>query len=223
MFDRLISLIGEEKFSLIKTKKILVLGCGGVGGYVVEGLVRSGTQQITVVDKDIIDETNLNRQIIALHSTIGKKKVDIIKERMSDINPNINITALDLTLTEENVCELKLEEYDYIVDAVDDVKVKLALIKYCLKNDIKLVCSTGTAKKMHPEYLKMITLDKTQNDPLARKLRTNLKGYNLKKIIALSSDEVPIKTEDNILGSTAFVPSSAGLLIASYIINDIIK
>ena len=128
-----------------------------------------------------------------------------------------------MNLTEENVISINLEDYDYVVDAIDDVKVKIALIKYSLENDINLICSTGTAKKMHPELLKMTTLDKTQYDPLAKKLRTNLKGYKINKVRVLASDEIPLETENNVLGSSAFVPSSGGLLIASYIINDIIK
>lgn len=223
MFDRLISLIGFEKFKLIQEKRVLVIGLGGVGGYVVEGLVRSGIEKLTIIDKDTVDVTNLNRQIIALNSTIGMKKSELIKSRILDINGNAKLESLDMYLTEEDIPKLDLNNYDYVVDAIDDVKVKTALIKYSLDNDVNLISSMGTAKKMHPELLKMTTLDKTMYDPLAKKLRTNLRGYKINKLKVLTSMETPIKIDNNVLGSSAFVPSIGGLLIASYIINDIIK
>lgn len=221
MFDRLVTLIGEEKLELIKSKKVLVLGCGGVGGYVIEGLVRSGISNITVIDKDIVDETNLNRQIIALHSTIGIKKVGLIKTRVLDINPEVKINAIDKQILFSDVERLNLCNYDYVVDAIDDVKVKVELIKYSLVNNVKLIVSTGTAKKLHPECLKITTLNKTSGDPLAKKLRSSLRNYKLNKIIVLASTESPIISGSK-LGSSAFVPSIGGLLIASYIINDIV-
>ena len=222
MFQRLISLIGMEKYELIKSKNVIVLGCGGVGGYVIEALVRSGIHNITVVDKDIIDESNLNRQVIALHSTLGLKKVEAIKKRMLDINPNLNISTIDINIDTDSMSSLNLNNYDYVIDAIDDVNVKVELIKYCLDNNLKFIISTGTAKKMHPELLKITTLDKTSGDPLAKRLRVLLKNYKLNKVTVLASSEPPI-IKGNTLGSSAFVPSSGGLLIASYVINDIIK
>lgn len=222
MFDRLIALIGKDKLDLIKSKNIIVFGCGGVGGFVIEGLVRSGVSNITIVDKDIIDITNLNRQIIALNSTIGKSKVECIKARIEDINKEIKVNTICEYIKPEDIDKLDLNKYDYIVDAIDDVKVKVELIKYCLNNNLKLVVSTGTAKKMHPELLKMTTLDKTEGDPLAKKLRSSLRGYKLNRVVVLASTEAPI-IKGNTLGSSAFVPSVGGLLISSYIINDIIK
>lgn len=222
MFDRLIALIGEEKLKNIQSQKILLLGVGGVGGYVAEALVRSGIVNIAIVDKDIIDETNLNRQIIALHSTIGKPKVEVLKARLEDINPNTHIVPIKETVSED-LTSLKLEDYDYIIDCIDDLKVKVSLAKYCLDKKLKLVISTGTAKKMDPSKLEMTTLGKTSYDPLARRMRASLKGYDTHKLTVLASTETPIEMEDKVLGSTAFVPSSGGLLIASYIVRDIIK
>lgn len=222
MFDRLISLIGEDNFNKIQKKSILVLGCGGVGGYVIEGLIRSGITNITVIDYDVIDETNLNRQIIALHSTIGQEKVEVIKKRALDINPNVNINAINEKILPNKIEGLELLKYDYVVDAIDDVKVKVELIKYALSNNVNLITSTGTAKKLYPECLSITTLDKTSGDALAKKLRNELRGYNLKHIRVLASDESSI-IKGSTLGSSAFVPSTGGLLIASHIINDIIK
>lgn len=222
MFDRLETLIGCDKLDLIKSKKIIVFGCGGVGGYVIEGLVRSGIENITIVDYDKVDITNLNRQIIALHSTIGKDKTEVIRERILDINSNCNVNVLNKKISVDDINNINLEDYDYVVDAIDDVKVKVELIKYSQEHNIKLITSTGTAKKLHPEMLGITTLDKTSYDPLAKKLRTLLKGYNLNKVCVLASKEEPI-IKGNALGSSAFVPSVGGLLIASYIINDIIS
>ena len=222
MFDRLVTLIGEDKLNVIKSKKVLVIGCGGVGGYVIEGLIRSGIENITVIDSDIVDEANLNRQIIALHSTIGKYKVEVIKDRVLDINPNVKINAINKKIVYEDINNLELDEYDYVVDAIDDTRVKVELIKYALLYNVKLIVSTGTAKKMHPECLKITTLDKTTHDPLAKKLRTLLRHYNLNKVLAIASSEEPIISGTK-LGSSAFVPSVGGLLIASKIINDFIE
>lgn len=223
MYDRLISLIGQEKFELLKDKKVLVIGVGGVGGYVVEGLVRSGIQDITIIDGDNVEESNLNRQIIALNSTLGKKKVEVLKSRILDINKEVHVNTIDKFLKEEDIEGLNLENYDYVVDCIDDLRVKIALAEYSYLNKINLVISTGTARKLHPEKLSITTLDKTSYDPLAKKMRQSLKKYNLHKFTVLASNEAPIETENNTLGSTAFVPSTGGLLIASYVINDIIK
>lgn len=220
MFDRLISLIGEEKFDIIKSKKIIVLGIGGVGGYVCESLVRSGIHNLTMIDFDIVEETNLNRQIIALHSTLGQKKVEVLKDRLLDINPNSNIEAISDRLTSNNLEGYNLKSYDYVIDCLDDMDVKIALALYTLKFNTKTIISTGTARKLHPEFLKMTTLDKTSYDPLAKKMRNLLRGEKINKLIVLSSTENPIKTPNN-LGSSLFVPATAGILIASYIINDI--
>lgn len=222
MFDRLEALIGKENLSIIKNTKVIVFGCGGVGGYVIEGLIRSGIENITIVDFDKIDVSNLNRQIIALHSTIGKDKTEVIKNRVLDINSNVKINVINKRIVFDNIKELGLDAYDYIVDAIDDVKVKVELIKYSQEHNVKLITSTGTAKKLHPELLEITTLDKTSYDPLAKKLRSLLREYKLNKVCVLASKEEPI-IKGNTLGSSAFVPSVGGLLIASYIINDIIK
>jgi len=223
MFDRLEVLIGIENLNKIKSQNIIVLGLGGVGGHAVEALVRSGIENITIVDGDKVDITNLNRQLLALHSTIGKSKVEVMKERLKDISPNIKIKPINSFITKEDIENLNLSSYDYIVDCIDDLNVKIELAKYSYEHNLKLIMSTGTAKKLHPELLEITTLDKTINDPLARRLRASLKDIDKSKITVLASKEIPIKTEDNILGSSAFVPSSGGLLIASYVINDIIK
>lgn len=222
MFDRLVSLIGEDNLDLISSKNILLLGVGGVGGYVAEGLIRSGILNLTVVDDDVIDVSNLNRQLIALNSTIGMKKVDVIKARLLDINSGANIKSIGERVKAEDISKWDLERFDYVIDCIDDVDVKVALAKYALQNDIKLIMSMGTAKKLHPELLKMTTLNKTCYDALAKKVRMLLRGEDIKKLVVLSSTEEPIKSIDKSLSSCIFVPAVGGLLIANYVINDII-
>lgn len=223
VFDRLEALIGNENLKKIQKKRVLVLGLGGVGGHLTETLVRSGISNLTIIDCDRVDETNINRQIIATHSTIGEYKTEAMTKRLLDINPSLNIDSKCMMIEENQLDELEIASYDYVIDCIDDVKVKVALIKYAIEKKVKLICSTGTARKMHPEKLEMTRLDKTEYDPLARKLRMNLRGYNIHNIVVLSSKEEPIIKDNTILGSSAFVPASGGILIASYIINDIIS
>lgn len=222
-FQRLISLIGEEKFKLLSNKKILVVGLGGVGGYVVESLSRSGVTNIAIVDFDTIDITNLNRQIIALHSTIGKKKVDVLEERIKDINPLCNVEKYDLFLDEENKDIVLENDFDFIIDCCDSIKTKKLLIDYATKYDIDFISSMGTANKMDPTKLEIVDIKKTYNDPLARIIRKYVKDKKItKKIMVLSSSEVPQKN-GSILASNSFVPSTAGLIISSYVIKMLIK
>lgn len=225
MFERLEKIIGSKNLDQIKKTTIMVIGIGGVGGYTVEGLVRSGIGTIILIDHDIVDITNKNRQIIALDSTIGRKKVDVMKERILDINKDINVIGLDLFLDKTNT-EIIIQRYhpDYIVDACDTISTKKEIITSCLKNNIAFISCMGIGNKLDPSKLKISDIRKTSYDPLAKILRKWVKEEKItNKIPVLSSDEKPIKTHDRTPGSTSFVPSSAGLMIASYIINDMIK
>lgn len=224
MFERLSLLIGEDNLNKIKEKTILVVGVGGVGGYTVTSLVRSGIENIIIIDYDIIDITNINRQIIAYHSTIGKKKVDVLYDMLLDINPNVKITKYDMFLSEENIESIfDNHNIDYIVDACDALKTKKAIIKYCLDKNIKFISSMGTGNKLDPTKLEVTDIRKTNNDPVARIIRNWVKDNKInKKIPVLCSKEVPKKV-GKIVSSNSFVPSTAGLIITGYIINDIIK
>lgn len=225
MFQRLEKIIGNSSLELIHNTSVMVIGIGGVGGYAVEGLVRSGIQNIILVDFDTVDITNKNRQIIALDSTIGMKKVDVMKNRILDINKECNVITIDDFLNLENTGVI-INKYhpDYVVDACDTMTTKKEIIASCLKYNIKFISSMGTGNKLNPKHLKISDLSKTNYDPLAKILRKWVKDEKIKgKIPVLWSDEIPIKTHDRTPGSTSFVPSSAGLMIASYIINDIIK
>lgn len=222
-FSRLEKLIGEEKLINLSKKSVLILGVGGVGGYVAESLARSGIGTLILVDFDIIDESNINRQIIALDSTIGLKKVDVLEKRIKEINSDINVIKIDKFIDSENYTLLFDYEIDYFVDACDTVSTKKSVIKYCLDNNINFITSMGTGNKFDPSKLEIVDIRKTVNDPLARIIRKFVKDLKTnKKVMVCTSSELPIKTGDRTPGSTAFVPSSAGLLIGSYIIRHFI-
>ncbi len=222
MFERIINLIGKEKFGIIKTKKVLIVGLGGVGGYALETLVRSGINYIDIIDYDKIDITNLNRQIITNKDNVGNLKVEEAKKRALSINPEININTYNLFLNEENIKEILLNNYDYIIDACDTVSTKIELIKESINRNIKFISCMGTAKKIDPTKLSITTLDKTNYDPLARILRKKIKELKInKKIYVVSSTEKALESES--LGSLLMVPATAGILCAKYVIDDIIK
>ena len=222
MFDRLITLIGENNYNIIKSKRILLIGVGGVGSYALEALVRNGFTNITIVDYDKIDITNLNRQLITTSNNIGHSKVIEGILRAKSINPNISIDGIEKRLTIDNIREILNLNYDYIIDACDDINIKFALIENSLHYDYKLISSMGTAKKLDPTKLCITTLDKTNNDPLAKILRKKVRDAKInKKIHVVSSTEVPV--DINELGTANLVPSVAGILCVSYIINDILK
>lgn len=224
MFDRFISLINKDTFDIIKNKNILIVGIGGVGGYTFESLIRSGVNNIYIIDNDIIDITNLNRQIITDSTNINDKKVIAAKKRGLNINPKANITTFDVFLDKTNINILDNINIDYIIDCCDTIDTKVLLIEYANKNNIKIISCLGTAKKLHPELLEISDLSKTSYDPLAKILRRKIKEKNITmKIPVVYSKEIPIKCIDNILGSTSFVPGVAGLLLSSYVINDIVK
>lgn len=221
---RLEKIVGSENIELISKKCVLVLGVGGVGGYVVESLARSGVGKIIIVDFDTVDESNINRQIIALGSTIGQLKVDVLEKRIHDINPECVVIKNSNCIDENNFLDLFQEPIDYFVDACDTVLVKKMVIKECIKRHIPFISSMGTGNKLDPSQLEITDIRKTVNDPLARILRKFVKDENIKgKVMVCSSKELPIKVEGRTVGSTAFVPSSAGLLITSYIIREFIK
>lgn len=221
MFERVISLVGNEKFEKLKNIKVLIVGCGGVGGYALETLVRSGISNIDIIDFDKIDITNLNRQIITNKDNIGLDKVDEAKKRVLSINPDININVYKIFLNDNNIDEILSNNYDYIIDACDSVDTKIELMKKSISNSFKLISCMGTAKKIDPTKLSITTLDKTNYDKLAKVIRRKIRDLNIaKKIVVVSSTEEIIKSD--ILGSFMMVPASAGILCAKYVISDVL-
>ncbi len=227
MFSRLEMLIGEEQIQCLKNKKVIIFGVGGVGGYVVEALVRSGIEHITIVDNDKVSLSNLNRQIIATQETVGRKKVEVMKERIMSINPNCHVNSIEMFYLPENADEIHLKEYDYVIDAIDTMTSKIELAVRCERNHISLISSMGTGNKMNPAMLEVSDIYKTSVCPVAKVMRRELKKRQVKHLKVIYSKELPIKVMQEgrkvTPGSNAFVPASAGLLMASEVIKDFIQ
>ena len=222
MFERVVSFLGEDNLIKIKNKTILIVGIGGVGGYAMESLVRSGIHNLILIDYDKVEASNLNRQIITSNNNIGMNKVDVAKERILSINPECNVTILNIFIDKNTINILDKYNIDYIIDACDSVEAKKLLIDYSIDNNIKLISSMGTANKIDPTKLEILDIRKTSYDPLAKILRKYVidKKTN-KKIMVVSSTEEPIRKD--VLSSLMFVPSTAGILCAKYVIEDIIN
>ncbi len=227
-FDRTISLLGAENFKKIENATVIVYGIGGVGSYVVEGLVRSGLGHIILVDKDKVSITNLNRQIHATMETIGQEKIEVMKERILKINPEMKVDIYDASDLEKEE-DLINKNIDYVVDAVDTVATKLKLIEKAKKENVKIISCMGIGNKLDPTKFEITDIHKTTVCPLARVIRKELKKRNIKNVKVLYSKEEPRKTDckdENakaVPASISFVPSVAGLIIAGEVIKDICK
>ena len=220
MFERLITLIGEDNVNKLKKANVLIVGLGGVGGYVLETLVRSGVYNLTIVDGDIVELSNLNRQIISKRDVIGRPKALVAQARTLEINPDVNLRVINEFISEDNFSLLNIDSFDYVIDACDDLNLKLLLIKNADK--YKLISSMGTANKMDMTRFKITTVDKTSYDPLAKIIRKKIKEEKIRtKFKVVSSDEKVMKNGTK-LGTIAYMPAVSGLLCASYVINDII-
>ncbi len=220
LFERLELLLGKDTVNNLKSKTVLIIGLGGVGGYVVEALTRSGIGNFILVDYDKVDITNFNRQIIATIDNLSKNKVDCFYERIKKINKECNVRTYNLKLNDNNINDIFKEKIDFVVDAIDDVNAKISIINYCLNHNMSFISSMGTGNRLDPSKLTITTLDKTYNDPLAKVIRKKITNKKImSKILVCTSLELPLKTNSKTIGSNAFVPSSAGLLIASYIIK----
>ena len=220
MFERLITLIGEDNLNKLKKANVLIVGLGGVGGYALETLVRSGIYNLTIVDGDIVELSNLNRQIISKRDVIGKPKALVAQARTLEINPDVNLKVINEFISEDNYSLLNIDSFDYVIDACDDLNLKLLLIKNADK--YKLISSMGTANKMDMTRFKITTIDKTSYDPLAKIIRKKIKEEKIRtKFKVVSSDEKVMKNGTK-LGTIAYMPAVSGLLCASYVINDII-
>ena len=219
-FDRF-KLMVDDNFSKIQKLSVLILGVGGVGGYVAESLARCGVLNITIVDSDIVDITNINRQIIALHSTIGKKKVDVLEKRILDINKECVIDKFDLFYEEKTKDIIFNKHYDYIIDCCDTIKSKEIIIRESLKRNIKIISSMGAGFKFEPSKIKIDKLKKTSYDKIASILRYNLKDFKeALEIPVVYSTEVPLK-KGKTIGSNSYIPAIFGLYITSYIVKEI--
>lgn len=222
-FSRTERLIGKESLEKLKNANIIIFGLGGVGSYVAEALARSGVGKMTVVDKDTVDITNINRQLYALHSTIGKDKADVAKERILDINPECEVTPVVKMYLPENSNEFDLTQYDYIIDAIDNVTAKIDLAVKSQELEIPMIASMGTGNKLDPTVFKITDIYKTDTCPLCRVMRRELKSRGVKNLKVLYSTEIPKNDGERTPASISFVPSTAGLIIASEVVKDLIK
>lgn len=224
-FARLENLIGKDNLSLLKSKRVMVFGLGGVGSFAAEALVRSNIGHLTVVDFDQVDVTNINRQLIATVDSIGKHKVEVFLERAKSISPEVDIVALKEKVSYDNIESFFSEPPDFVLDCIDDVDGKIALIEACEARQIPIVLAMGFANKFHPEMIEIGPLRKTSVCPLAKVIRKRVRMLNLSlDIPCVYSTEKPHDVYDkDILGSTAFTPSAAGLVMASYVINQMIE
>ncbi len=244
-FSRTELLLGKEAMDRLAGARVAVFGVGGVGGYVCEALVRSGVGAFDLIDDDKVCLTNLNRQIIATRSTVGRYKVDVMKERMLDINPDVDVRTHQCFFLPENADDFPFEEYDYVVDAVDTVTAKIALVMKAWEKKVPIISSMGAGNKLDGSQFKVADIYKTKVCPLAKVMRHELKKRGVKKLKVVYSEELPIKPVEDmaiscrtncicppgakhkcterraIPGSTAFVPSVAGLIIAGEVVKDL--
>lgn len=225
-FERLELLFGREAIEKLNRCRVAVFGVGGVGGFVVEALARSGIGALDLIDSDKVVLSNLNRQIIATHSTIGRYKVDVAEERVHDINPNVEVRTYKLFYLPETADMFDFTQYDYIVDAIDTITAKIDLAVNAQKTSTRIISSMGAGNKIDPTAFEVSDLFKTTIDPLARVMRYELRKRGVNKLKVVYSKEVPrkVNSEDKRTpGSTAFVPSVVGLIIAGEVIKDLIK
>lgn len=238
-FTRTELLLGSDSMEKLKNARVAVFGVGGVGGYVVEALARSGVGHIDIIDNDTVSITNINRQIIATLSSVGKYKVDVMKERIMDINPEAEINAFRCFYLPETKDQFDFSRYDYVVDAVDTVTAKIQLIMQAKESGTKIICSMGAGNKLNPAMFEVADISETSVCPLARVMREACKKRGIRKVKVVYSKEKPIKPKSqnqpapaaqnspagrrDTPGSMAFVPSAAGLIIASEVVKDIIE
>ena len=223
-FERLQKIISEDDFKRLSNIKVLIIGIGGVGGYAFEALVRSGVINITIVDADNVEISNLNRQIIATHETIDMQKCIAAKNRAESINKDVKITTINKFIIEDNIDELFNTNYDYIIDACDTISTKVHLIKKAHKKNIKIISCMGAGNRFDPSKLSITEISKTSYDPVAKVIRKLLKDAGIKKkTYVVASTEKPVKTSDRIPGSIVTVPAVAGIYCASYVINDVLR
>ena len=242
-FSRTELIIGKEAIEKLAASRVAIFGVGGVGGYAVEALARTGVGTLDIIDNDTVSLTNINRQIIATHKTIGKCKVDVAKDRILDINPNANVNKYKIFYTPETANQFDFSKYDYVIDAIDTVTGKIELVMNADKAEVPIISSMGAGNKLNPTAFEVDDIYKTSMCPLAKVMRKELKARGIKKLKVVYSKEKPItiteemmiryKEESNnieeitgkrqIPGSNAFVPSVVGLIIASEVIKDLIN
>jgi hydrogenase accessory protein hypB len=243
-FARFSMMVGEDGIEKLRNSRVIVFGVGGVGSYTVEALARSGVGHITMVDFDEISESNINRQLHSLRSTIGKSKIDVMKDRILDINPDCKVELVKRLVYDDIDEVLGNNKYDFVVDAIDVIGSKINLIEYCVKNEINIISSMGFGNKMHPEMVEIAKIKNTSVCPMARTIRSILKKKGITNVPVAFSKEIPVQPNKSELfkeemptefrennkiprkttpGSNSFVPGTAGLVLASYVVRKLLE
>ena len=243
-FARFSMMVGEDGIEKLRNSRVIMFGVGGVGSYTVEALARSGVGQITMVDFDEISESNINRQLHSLRSTIGKSKIDVMKDRILDINPDCKVELVKRLVYDDIDEVLGNNKYDFVVDAIDVIGSKINLIEYCVKNNINIISSMGFGNKMHPEMVEIAKIKNTSVCPMARTIRSILKKKGITNVPVAFSKEIPVQPNKSELfkeemptefrennkiprkttpGSNSFVPGTAGLVLASYVVRKLLE
>lgn len=232
-FERSEILLGENSTKILSTKKVAVFGIGGVGSFVCEGLARSGIGEFLLVDNDVVNFSNINRQIIALHSTVGQNKTAVMASRIKDINPDAVVSTRECFYLPENADEIDLSNFDYVIDAIDTVTAKLELVKRCYEKNVKIISAMGTGNKLSPLHFEVTDIYDTKVCPLAKVMRKELKKLqipHLKVVYSLDEPQINQSTYDEngkreraVTGSVPYVPPVAGLIIASEVVKELLK
>lgn len=231
-YSRTELLLGKDGLEKLRSASVMVFGVGGVGSHCIEALARSGVGKLILIDNDTVSLTNINRQSIAYHSTVGKYKTKVMEERIRDICPEIQVVTYELFVLPDNLETLFTEKVDYIIDAIDTVTAKLALVEVAKEKNIPIICSMGTGNKLHPEMFEITDISKTSVCPLCKVMRKELKARGIKKLKVLYSKEIPVDITDRVTeeekgnrrslpGSVSFVPPVAGLIIAGEVIREL--
>lgn len=225
-FQRTTLLLGEAAMTRLRDSRVAVFGVGGVGSYVVEALARSGVGTLELIDNDVVSVSNINRQLVALHSTVGRPKVEVAAERVRDINPECQVIARRMFYLPTNADEVDLTSFDYVADCIDTVSAKMELIRRCTRQGVPIICSMGAAYKLDPTAFRVADITKTMMDPLARVLRKRLRREGINHFLTVYSPEAPVEVaygdgEEHVPASNAFVPAAAGLTLAGYIVRSL--
>ena len=225
-FQRTALMLGREAMERLARSRVAVFGVGGVGSYVVEALARSGVGTLELIDNDVVSVSNINRQLVALHSTVGRPKVEVAAERVRDINPECRVIARRMFYLPTNADEVDLTSFDYVADCIDTVSAKMELIRRCTRQGVPIICSMGAAYKLDPTAFRVADITKTMMDPLARVLRKRLRREGINHFLTVYSPEAPVEVaygdgEEHVPASNAFVPAAAGLTIAGHIVRSL--
>lgn len=228
-FSRTAMLLGKKKIDILQSSRVIVFGTGGVGSYAVEALARCGLKRLDIVDCDVVSTTNINRQLIALQSTVGRKKVDVVRERILDISPDTEVDAYDFFYDADTMHKIDFSKYDYVVDAIDSMNSKILLIKQAKENNVPIISALSAGNKLDITKFKVADIYETSVCPIAKVLRKKLKEERIDSLKVVFSTEQPIEADNSFLadegkrtvGSISFVPSAVGLLLASEVIKDL--